>query len=136
MLSLGSYPATSLKAARANGSTSSLSRPRPSKKPFGCSRICYIGSRPITALTPPELLEVFRRLERRGKNETAHRIKQRVGQVARYAIATGRAVRDPTGYLRGALAPIKVTNRAAITEPRQVAPIRTHTRNLASLSPH
>jgi integrase len=80
----------------------------------------YIGSRPITALTPPELLEVFRKLERRGKHETAHRIKQRVGQVARYAIATGRAVRDPTSDLRGALSPVKVTNRAAITEPRQV----------------
>jgi integrase len=81
----------------------------------------YIGSRPVAALTPPQLLEVFRRLERRGKHETAHRAKQRVGQVLRYAIATGRAERDPTADLRGALAPIKVTNRAAVTDPRDVA---------------
>ena len=81
----------------------------------------YIGSRPISALTAPELLEVFRRLEKRGKHETAHRSKQRVGQVIRYAIATGRAERDPTADLRGALAPVKVTNRAAITKPREVA---------------
>jgi integrase len=159
MLSLGSYPATSLKAARAkraelrstieagrnpslerraartnNANTfEAIAREWLDKQPFTPKTLekalwmfedllfPYIGSRPITALTPPELLEVFRRLERRGKNETAHRIKQRVGQVARYAIATGRAVRDPTADLRGALAPIKVTNRAAITEPRQVA---------------
>ena len=47
--------------------------------------------------------------------------KQRVGQVVRYAIATGRAERDPTADLRGALAPITVTNRALITDPREVA---------------
>jgi integrase len=64
---------------------------------------------------------VLRRLERRGKHETAHRARQRVSQIVRYAIATGRAERDPTGDLRGALTPIKVTNRAAITEPREVA---------------
>jgi len=68
----------------------------------------YIGSRPVSALTAPELLGVLRRLERRGKHETAHRAKQRVGQVVRYAIATGRAERDPTGDLRGALAPTRV----------------------------
>jgi integrase len=73
------------------------------------------------ALTAPELLGVFRRLERRGKHETAHRAKQRVGQVVRYAIASGRAERDPTADLRGALAPVTVTNRAAITDPREVA---------------
>ena len=54
---------------------------------------------------------MLRRLERRGKYETAHRAKQHVGQVVRYAIATGRAERDLKGDLRGALAPIKVTNR-------------------------
>ena len=41
--------------------------------------------------------------------------------MIRYAIATGRAERDPTADLRGALAPVTVTNRAAITEPREVA---------------
>ncbi|MEJ1960960.1 MAG: integrase arm-type DNA-binding domain-containing protein [Gammaproteobacteria bacterium] len=80
----------------------------------------YIGSRPIAAITAPEILGVLRRLEDRGKHETAHRTKQRASQVFRYAIATGRAERDPTVDLRGALAPIVVTNRAALTDPRAV----------------
>ena len=62
----------------------------------------FIGTRPITAITAPEVLAVLRRLEERGKHETAHRTKQRASQVFRYAIATGRAERDPTADLRGA----------------------------------
>jgi integrase len=158
MLGLGSYPATSLKAARAKrtelradlesgknpsaerraerassaNTFETIAREWLAKQSFAPATLekarwtfedllfPFIGSRPIAALTAPELLEVFRRIERRGKHETAHRTKQRVGQVVRYAIATGRAVRDPTGDLRGALAPIKVTNRAAITDPREV----------------
>jgi integrase len=73
----------------------------------------YIGSRPIHEITVPELLSVVRKLEARGKHETAHRTKQRPGQVIRYAIATGRAERDPSADLRGALAPIKVRLRPA-----------------------
>jgi integrase len=80
----------------------------------------FLGSRPVGSLTPPEILEVLRRLERRGKHETAHRTKQRISQVIRYAIATGRAERDITADLRGALTPIKTRNHAAITEPAQV----------------
>lgn len=80
----------------------------------------YIGNWPIRSIKPTDVLEVVRRLEKRGKIETAHRTKQRIGQVCRYAIATGRADRDPTQDLRGALTPLKVTNRAAITEPRRV----------------
>ena len=63
-----------------------------------------LGSRPITELTPPDLLAVLRAIESRGKHETAHRTKQRVGQIYRYAIATGRAGRDISADLRGALA--------------------------------
>lgn len=80
----------------------------------------FIGSRPVGQLTPPEILEVLRRLERRGKHETAHRTKQRISQILRYAIATGRAERDVTADLRGALTPIKVKNHAAVTEPAEV----------------
>jgi Phage integrase central domain len=46
----------------------------------------YIGNRPIAEIMPLELLTVFRRLEARGKHETAHRTKQRCGQVFRYAL--------------------------------------------------
>jgi integrase len=80
----------------------------------------FIGSRPVASITAPELLAVLRRLERRGKHETAHRTKQRCGQVFRYAIATGRATRDVSADLRGALAPVVTKNHAAIIEPRKI----------------
>ena len=77
----------------------------------------YLGTTPIAAITAPELLAVLRRIEARGTHETAHRTKQRCGQVFRYAIATGRAERDPSADLRGALAPVVTASRAAITDP-------------------
>lgn len=80
----------------------------------------YIGSRPINEIAAPELLSVFRRLEARGRRETAHRARQRCGQVFRYAIATGRAARDPTADLKGALAPVVTKHHAAIVEPAKV----------------
>lgn len=76
-----------------------------------------LGSRPIAEITAPELLAALRLIEARGTHETAHRTKQRVGQVFRYAIATGRAERDVSVDLRGALAPIVTTHHAAITDP-------------------
>ena len=78
-----------------------------------------LGDRPIFEITAPELLAVLRPIETRGHNETAHRALQRCSQIFRYAIATGRANRDITSDLRGALAPVVVQNRAAITEPQQ-----------------
>lgn len=81
----------------------------------------WIGDRPIAELTAPELLAVVRRIEGRGAIETAHRALQNCGQVLRYAVATGRAERDPTGDLRGALPPVKGKHFAAVTDPAQVA---------------
>jgi Arm DNA-binding domain len=63
----------------------------------------WIGARPIADLTAPELLTTVRRIEKRGALETAHCALGNCGQVSRYAIATGRAKRDPTGDLRGHL---------------------------------
>jgi integrase len=80
----------------------------------------WIGARPIADLTAPELLTTVRRIEKRGALETAHRALGNCGQVFRYAIATGRAKRDPTGDLRGALPPVKTEHFAAITEPKRV----------------
>jgi integrase len=62
-----------------------------------------IGSRPISEVDAPELLEVLRKVEKRGAVETARRLRQLCGQVFRYAVATSRATRDPSGDLRGAL---------------------------------
>lgn len=80
----------------------------------------YIGNAAITEIEPPDILRVLRRLEGKGQHETAHRLRQRIGQVFRYGIATGNASRDPTGDLQGALAPVTATHRAALTEPKAV----------------
>lgn len=80
----------------------------------------WIGNRPISEIDAPEILKLLRRIEDRGAYETAHRTKQRCGQIFRYAIATGRAKHDPTADLRGALTPVTVTHRAAITDPVQI----------------
>jgi len=80
----------------------------------------WIGGRPIAEIDAPEMLKLLRRIEERGAHETAHRTKQRCGQIFRYAIATGRAKNDPTSALRGALAPVVSTSRAAITDPAKI----------------
>ena len=81
----------------------------------------WLGKRPIAEVKAPELLAVLRRIESRGAQETAHRAMQNCGQVFRYAVATGRAERDPTGDLRGALPPSKEKHHASILEPKRVA---------------
>lgn len=80
----------------------------------------WLGGRPIAEITAPELLTVLRRIEGRGALDTAHRAHQNCGQIFRYAVATGRAERDPSGDLRGALQPSKHENFAAITDPAKV----------------
>lgn len=80
----------------------------------------WLGGKPIAEITAPELLAVLRRIENRGALDTAHRAHQNCGQVFRYAVATGRAERDPSGDLRGALAPAKHEHFASITEPLAV----------------
>ncbi len=80
----------------------------------------WIGSKPIKAVTAPELLTVLRRIEAKSILETAHRTKQICGQVFRYAVATGRAERDPTGDLRGALPPANSKHMATITDPKEI----------------
>lgn len=80
----------------------------------------WMGNRPIAEITAPEILTILRRIEGRGAVETAHRTRENVGQVMRYAIATGRAERDPAADLKGALAPIKREHFASITDPAKV----------------
>jgi integrase len=83
----------------------------------------WIGERPIKDVKAPELLTVLRRVESRGALESAHRIRTIAGQVFRYAVATGRAERDPSGDLRGALPQPGEKHLAAITDPKEVAPL-------------
>lgn len=79
-----------------------------------------LGGRPIESITAPELLAVLRRKEGRGAVYSAHRLHQIAGQVFRYAIATGRAERNPAPDLKGALQASKKTHLAAMTDPKQV----------------
>ena len=79
-----------------------------------------LGDTPIAKVTAPDLLAAVRKIEVRGTHETAHRTKQRRGQIFRYAIATGRAEQDVSAHLRRALAPVVTQNRAAVADPAAV----------------
>lgn len=78
----------------------------------------WMGSRPIAEITAPEVLAVLRRIDARGARYTAHKAKSEISQCFRYAIATGRAERDPCPDLRGAIPAPKTENRPAITDPK------------------
>lgn len=80
----------------------------------------WIGSRPVNAIRPMDLLALLKRVEERGAIETTHRIQQNCGQVFRYAVATARAESDPSRDLRGALTPWKPEHYPTVTEPREV----------------
>jgi len=74
-----------------------------------------IGKRPITLISAQELLTMLRKMESKGKYETAKRLRSTCSQIFRYAIATARAERDVAADLRGALIAPQPVHRAAIT---------------------
>jgi integrase len=78
----------------------------------------FIGDRPVASITAPEVLAALQSVESKGRLETATRMREAIGAVFRFAVATGRAENDPTFALRGALATPKVKHRAAITNPK------------------
>lgn len=80
----------------------------------------WLGSRPVHEIKAPDLLSVLRRIEARGAVETAHRASQNCGQVFRYAVAIGRAERDPSSDLKGAIPPTKAKHHASITDPKEI----------------
>ena len=73
-----------------------------------------IGAFPVTDLAAPNILSVIRDIEARGANELARRALQNIGRVYRYAIATGRAERDPTYKLTEALKPMRQGHYSAL----------------------
>jgi len=83
----------------------------------------WIGKVAVNILKAPELLSVLRRIEGRGALETAHRTRSACSQVLRYAVATGRAERDCASDLIGALPSYKKGHCAALTDPKEVAPL-------------
>lgn len=80
----------------------------------------WLGGRPIAEITAPEILSVLRRVDARGARYTAHKIRSEISQCLRYAIATGRAERDPRPDLRGAIPTAKTENLPSITDPKGV----------------
>lgn len=80
----------------------------------------WIGSHPISEVTPMELLRLMRQIESRGAKETAHRVLQICGQVFKFAIVTARAEVDPSAALKGALAPVQTKHHASITDPLEI----------------
>lgn len=80
----------------------------------------WIGARPVADISARELLATVNRIVDRGAVESAHRVLQNCGQVFRYAIATGRATRNPAADLRDALPPVKPGHHASLTDPSAV----------------
>lgn len=81
----------------------------------------WIGRHQIGSVGAPDILALLRRVESRGALETAHRLRGIMGQVFRYAIATGRATHDPAADLKGALPPRKRNHFPTITKPSEIA---------------
>lgn len=79
-----------------------------------------IAASPITEIKPIDMLAALKRIEARGKYETAGRCRSFASRVFRYAIATGRGEVDPTSALRGALIAPKVRHHAAILDPKEL----------------
>lgn len=80
----------------------------------------WLGSKPIRSITPPELLQVLRRVEEGGAIVTTHRVQQNCGQMFRYAVAIGVLDSDPSRDLRGALPPWRPEHYPTLTDPRRV----------------
>ena len=81
----------------------------------------WLGNKPVSEITAPQILDVIKRIESLNKLETAHRTLQAISQIFRYAVQTGRALRDPCVDLRGALPATVVKHMAAFTEPNEIA---------------
>ena len=75
-----------------------------------------LGNRPIKEITPQELLTTLKKMEEREAIDLAHRGQQTAGQIFRYAIVTGRAERDISADLRGALKTQKKVSHAYLKE--------------------
>ncbi len=81
----------------------------------------WLGNKPIADMSAPDVLQPIKLIQNQNKLETAHKALQIAGQVFRYAVQTGRAVRDVTADLKGALPSSTVTHMASLTDPKDVA---------------
>ena len=74
----------------------------------------YLATRNISAIRPPELLTLIRRIEKRGALRVAEKVLQRIRAIFRYAIQTGRAKNNPASELVGVIKTKKVQHRKAL----------------------
>ena len=81
----------------------------------------WIGKEEISTLTPPDILKPIKLIQEQNKLETAHRMLQVTSQIFRYAVRTGRADRDITADLRGAIPSSRTRHMASMTDPEDVA---------------
>lgn len=79
----------------------------------------WLGERPLTDIEAPEILTTLRRIESRGAIDTTHRVKSIMNTVFRFAIATGRAIRNPAADVGVALKTTVKGHHPAITEPKR-----------------
>lgn len=91
-----------------------------SKANWLLEQLAPLAGQPIADLKPVDVLAALKRIEARGKYETARRCRSFAGRVFRYGVATARAESDPTAFLRGALITPKTTHHAAILDPDAV----------------
>src|SRR5690606_19716108 len=89
-----------------------------SKAKWLLEQLAPVSRHPIADLKPVDMLAALKRIEARGKHETARRCRSFASRVFRYAAATGRTENDPTSVLRGALVTPKVTHHGAILDPK------------------
>lgn len=80
----------------------------------------WLGSKTLVDIEAPELLLTLRRIEARGAIDTTHRVKGILDQVFRFAIATGRAVRNPAADVGVALKTTVKGHHPAVTDPKRL----------------
>ena len=98
----------------------SVSHQRRTRATLNNRLLPFLGKRPLSEITAPELLDVLRKAESAGRIDQAHRARQLFGQISKYAIQTGRIERDVAANLKGALKSVATKHYAALTEPADV----------------
>lgn len=91
-----------------------------SKANWLLEQLSPLAEQPVADLKPMDVLAALKRIEAKGKYETARRCRSFAGRVFRYAVATGRSETDPTAFLRGALVTPRTKHHAALLDPKAV----------------
>ena len=85
----------------------------------------YDGHRPIKDIKPMELLAVLSKIEARGATEKVRKVRQRCGEVWKYAVVTGRAEYNPAPDLASAVTPHEKEHYAFLTQDELPEFLRT-----------